>query len=165
LIVYFHRVSFASLVLNVWVGILMAALCLLGAAALLLGAVSYGASLLFYLRAQRLMGAARQAALFAAAPFAGAVLSVPLLGDRPTAADVGATALMAAGIAALLAQRHAHEHTHDALEHDHLHSHDAHHQHSHVGPVAEPHSHPHRHEAITHVHAHVSDAHHRHPHR
>ena len=51
--------------------------------ALALGAVSYGASLLLYLRAQRSLGAARQAALFAAAPFAGALASMALLGDRP----------------------------------------------------------------------------------
>ena len=46
-------------------------------------AVSYGASLLLYLRAQRALGAARQSALFAVAPFAGAAASIPLLGDRP----------------------------------------------------------------------------------
>ena len=135
------------------------------AAGLALGAVSYGASLLLYLRAQRALGAARQAALFAAGPFAGALASIPLLGDRPAQVDFAAAALMAAGVAALLAAKHAHVHTHEALEHDHLHVHDAHHQHAHEGPVAEPHAHPHRHEALTHAHAHVSDAHHRHPHR
>ena len=66
--------------------------------ALALGAISYGASLLLYLRAQRSLGAARQAALFAAAPFAGAVASILLLGDRPALADLGAAALMAAGV-------------------------------------------------------------------
>lgn len=133
--------------------------------ALALGAVSYGASLLLYLYAQRLLGAARQAALFAAAPFAGALLSIPLLGDRPAPADLAAAALMAAGIAALLREKHAHVHTHEPLEHDHVHVHDEHHQHPHEGPVTEPHAHPHRHAAVTHAHAHVSDAHHRHPHR
>jgi drug/metabolite transporter (DMT)-like permease len=133
--------------------------------ALALGAASYGVSLLLYLRAQRVLGAARQAALFAAAPFAGAVVAVPLLGDRPLLTDCAAAALMAAGVAALFAQKHAHEHTHEAIEHDHLHVHDTHHQHAHDGPVTEPHAHPHRHDALTHAHAHVSDAHHRHPHR
>ena len=133
--------------------------------ALALGAASYGASLLLYLRAQRVLGAARQAALFAAGPFAGAVASIPLLGDRPAPADFAAALLMAAGVAALLRAQHAHRHTHEALEHDHLHVHDEHHRHAHEGPVTEPHSHPHRHQALTHAHAHVSDAHHRHPHR
>jgi len=135
------------------------------AAALALGAVSYGASLLLYLRAQRVLGAARQAALFAAAPFAGAAAAIPLLGDRPASLDVAAAALMALGVAALLRLKHEHLHTHQPLEHDHLHVHDSHHQHAHDGPLAEPHSHPHRHDALTHAHAHVSDAHHRHPHR
>jgi len=135
------------------------------AAALALGSVSYGASLLLYLRAQRALGAARQAVLFAAAPFAGALASVPLLGDRPSALDLAAAALMALGIAGLLRARHAHLHTHEPLEHDHLHVHDAHHPHAHQPGVAEPHSHPHTHEPLEHEHPHVSDPHHRHPHR
>src|SRR5438132_1215771 len=135
------------------------------AAALALGSVSYGASLLLYLRAQRVLGAARQGALFAAAPFAGAAAAVPLLGDRPAPLDVVAAVIMALGVAALLRAKHAHLHTHQPLEHDHLHVHDAHHQHAHDGPLTEPHSHAHRHDALTHAHAHVSDAHHRHPHR
>ncbi|TMA28600.1 MAG: DMT family transporter [Deltaproteobacteria bacterium] len=133
-------------------------------AALLLGSVSYGASLLLYLRAQRILGAARQAALFAAAPFAGALLAIPLLGDRPGVFDLIAAALMATGVVLLLRARHAHLHRHDALEHEHLHVHDEHHQHVHDGPVSEPHSHRHRHEAIAHEHPHASDAHHRHRH-
>ena len=132
--------------------------------ALALGAASYGASLLFYLRAQRLLGAARQGALFAAAPFAGAFLSIPLLGDRPTAADLGAAALMASGVALLLRAKHAHRHLHQALEHEHEHVHDEHHRHAHPPAVLEPHSHPHRHDALEHEHPHVSDAHHRHRH-
>jgi len=135
------------------------------AAALALGSVSYGASLLLYLRAQRALGAARQAVLFAAAPFAGALASVPLLRDRPSALDLVAAALMALGIAGLLRARHSHLHTHAPLEHDHLHVHDDHHRHAHEGGVAEPHAHPHQHDPVTHAHPHVSDPHHRHPHR
>jgi drug/metabolite transporter (DMT)-like permease len=135
------------------------------AAALAVGSVSYGASLLLYLRAQRALGAARQAVLFAAAPFAGALASVPLLGDRPSALDLAAATLMALGIAGLLRARHSHLHTHAPLEHDHLHVHDEHHPHEHPPGVAEPHAHPHQHDPVTHAHPHVSDPHHRHPHR
>lgn len=134
-------------------------------AALAFGSVSYGASLLLYLRAQRVLGAARQATLFAAAPFAGALASVALLGDRPAPLDLAAAALMALGVAGVLRARHAHPHAHEPLEHDHLHVHDAHHQHLHSGEVVEPHAHPHTHDPVTHAHPHVSDAHHRHPHR
>jgi drug/metabolite transporter (DMT)-like permease len=137
---------------------------LAGAGALALGAASYGVSLLLYLKAQRVLGAARQAVLFAAAPFAGALLSVPLLGDRPGPRDAVAAALMAAGVAALVRARHAHRHRHEAIEHEHAHVHDEHHRHPHDGAVVEPHSHLHRHEPMTHEHPHVSDAHHRHRH-
>src|SRR5437764_1416607 len=135
------------------------------AGAVAVGAVSYGASLLLYLRAQRALGAARQSALFAVAPFAGAAAYIPLLGDRPAPADYAGAALMMLGVAALLRAKHAHVHTHEPMEHDHLHVHDVHHQHPHEGPRTEPHAHPHRHDALTHAHAHVSDAHHRHRHR
>lgn len=134
------------------------------ARALLLGSLSYGLSLILDMRALRILGAAREAAYFATAPFLGAVLSIPLLGDRPRPIDAGAAALMIAGVALLRGERHTHEHTHDELEHDHLHTHDEHHRHEHDGPIVEPHTHPHRHEALTHDHPHVSDLHHRHEH-
>ena len=133
-------------------------------AALALGSLSYGASYLFYLKAQRILGAARQGALFALAPFAGAALAMPLLGDRPGATDLAGSALMAAGAFLLLRASHGHLHTHEPMEHEHLHVHDEHHQHAHEGPVTEPHSHPHTHGDLTHAHPHVSDVHHRHRH-
>jgi drug/metabolite transporter (DMT)-like permease len=135
-------------------------------AALLLGALSYGASIVLDFHALRLLGAAREAAYFATAPFIGAVAAVPLLGDRLGPAQLGAGALMAAGVALLIRERHGHVHTHAPLEHEHLHVHDEHHRHAHEGPadLAEPHSHPHVHAPLTHDHPHVPDLHHRHPH-
>jgi drug/metabolite transporter (DMT)-like permease len=132
--------------------------------ALVLGSISYGLSLVLDVRALRQLGAAREAAYFATAPFIGALLAVPLFGRLPGAAQGGAAALMAAGVATLLREHHSHPHTHHAIEHDHLHFHDQHHQHRHDGPVTEPHAHPHRHEPVTHAHPHVSDLHHRHRH-
>jgi drug/metabolite transporter (DMT)-like permease len=132
--------------------------------ALALGSLSYGASYLFYLKAQRILGAARQGALFALAPFAGAALAMPLLGDRPTLFDLGGSVVMAAGVALLLRASHGHLHTHEPIEHEHLHAHDAHHQHAHDGAFTEPHSHVHTHGPLTHEHPHVSDAHHKHRH-
>ena len=133
-------------------------------AALLVGSLSYGASILLDAHALRLLGAAREAAFFATAPFLGALLSIPLLGDRLGAVDVAAGLLMAAGVVALLREHHSHEHTHDHIEHEHAHVHDEHHRHDHDGPVTEPHSHPHRHEPLTHAHPHAPDLHHRHRH-
>jgi len=135
-------------------------------AALGLGALAYGASVLLDAFALRLLGAAREAAFFATAPFAGALLSIPVLGERLGGLQIGAGLVMVVGVALLVRERHGHEHTHEPLEHTHRHVHDAHHQHPHPEGMdpSEPHVHPHRHAPLTHVHAHVSDAHHRHTH-
>jgi drug/metabolite transporter (DMT)-like permease len=136
------------------------------AAALVLGSLSYGVSVVLDAYALRLVGAAREAAYFATAPFIGALGAWALLGDRLTAVDATALAAMAIGVVLLLRERHGHVHRHEELEHEHLHMHDAHHRHAHgpADPLGEKHSHPHRHSALVHDHSHVSDAHHRHRH-
>jgi drug/metabolite transporter (DMT)-like permease len=136
------------------------------AGALVLGAFAYGFSILLDAYALRALGAAREAAMFATAPFAGAILAVPLLGDQWNLTDVVTALLMALGVRLLIGDRHEHVHTHEPLEHDHRHVHDEHHRHEHPPDVdpSEPHSHPHRHERLAHAHPHVSDVHHRHPH-
>jgi drug/metabolite transporter (DMT)-like permease len=133
---------------------------------LLLGAASYGASIVLDTYALRLLGAAREAAFFATAPFIGALAAIPLLGERLTPVQLAAGALMACGVVLLLRERHGHEHVHEALAHEHLHVHDAHHQHPHPPGMdaREPHSHAHVHVPLVHDHPHVPDAHHRHPH-
>ncbi len=133
-------------------------------AALALGAASYGASSLLDMYALRLLGAAREAAFFATAPFLGALFAVPLLGDRLTSLDLVAGVVMAAGVIVLVREDHRHLHAHSPVEHEHAHLHAEHHQHAHDGPVSEPHSHPHRHEPLTHDHTHAADLHHRHDH-
>jgi len=134
--------------------------------ALGLGAVSYGASVLLDAYALRLLGAARESIVFAAAPFVGAALALPILSETLSIFDVGAGLAMLAGLALLLGERHEHRHVHEPLVHDHVHVHDEHHGHDHEPGVvtSEPHSHVHRHERLVHAHAHVSDVHHRHPH-
>jgi len=132
--------------------------------ALLLGALSYGLSIVLDVYALRLLGAAREAAYFATAPFFGALLAIPVLGERPTLIQIAAAGVLAAGVIALRRERHDHLHSHPEQEHEHLHVHDAHHQHAHEGPVTEPHAHPHRHAALTHDHPHLPDSHHRHRH-
>lgn len=129
-----------------------------------LGVVSYGVSLVLDAYALRSVGAAREAAYFATAPFAGAVFSIPLLGEPWGLRETVIGLLMIMGILLLQGARHGHLHTHADTEHDHLHCHtDPHHDH-HETFVAGAHAHPHRHRPITHDHAHVSDLHHRHPH-
>ena len=129
------------------------------------GAGGYGLSLALYLRAQRRIGAARTASIFALAPFVGA-LGAWVLGDRDfTAAIVGAAALFMVGVVLHLTEGHQHRHRHEALVHEHPHRHDdGHHDHVHVPPVAGEHTHPHQHQPVEHDHEHIADVHHRHGH-
>lgn len=136
------------------------------AAALLLGAVSYGLSVYLDALALRALGAAREAAVFAVAPFVGAILAPFVLPESFAVNDVVAGVLMIVGVFLLLRERHEHTHSHEHLDHDHVHTHDAHHQHADEEPVpvGTRHSHVHHHDALDHAHPHVSDIHHRHPH-
>jgi drug/metabolite transporter (DMT)-like permease len=135
------------------------------AALLACGAVGYGLSLRFYLLAQRRIGAARTASVFALAPFVGASVAW-LAGERPGALGWGpATVFFALGIYLHLAEQHAHAHAHEALDHEHAHRHDdGHHHHHHHPAFAGQHSHPHRHESQAHAHPHGPDLHHGHRH-
>ncbi|MGY4706610.1 DMT family transporter [Candidatus Bipolaricaulota sp. J31] len=133
--------------------------------ALLLGGISYGASISLFVRALRHLGAARTGALFGTAPFLGVVFSSLIFWDLPSAAFFMALPLLAAGTALLLAEEHEHLHVHEPLLHEHLHQHDdGHHGHGHPEPVPARHSHLHRHERLVHAHPHRPDIHHRHPH-
>jgi len=136
------------------------------AAAVVLGIFSYGMSILLDAYALRHLGAAREAAFFATAPFIGALGAVPILGEYPRLIDFGGMLAMAAGVILLLRPNHDHVHAHVAMSHEHMHVHDEHHRHSHPDGEheGESHSHPHLHDPVTHSHPHVSDVHHRHEH-
>ena len=127
------------------------------------GFLSYGVSLVLFVVALRHLGTARTGAYFSTAPFAGALLAIPMLGESLSLQLAASALLMGAGVWLHLTEHHEHEHTHEILEHEHEHVHDEHHQHD--GPVSEPHTHWHRHEPLTHTHAHYPDAHHRHTHK
>lgn len=129
------------------------------------GAVGYGASLHLYLRAQRLVGAARTGSIFAAAPFVGALLAWAM-GERVAGiATLGGGAFCAIGVWLHLTEAHEHPHAHASVEHEHAHHHgDGHHGHHHDVYPASEHSHSHRHEAVAHSHPHGPDIHHGHEH-
>jgi drug/metabolite transporter (DMT)-like permease len=129
------------------------------------GATGYGLSLALYLQAQRRIGAARTASIFALAPFVGA-LGAWILGDRQlTPGIAGAAVLFAVGVALHLTEGHRHRHRHEALVHEHPHRHDdGHHDHVHMPPVVGEHTHEHEHQPIEHEHEHGPDLHHRHGH-
>ncbi len=135
------------------------------AAGLLLGAFSYGLSLVLYIRGLAGLGAFRAGAFFCVGPFIGAAFSMPILGESARWAMAPGTLLMAAGVVVILIERHAHGHRHERLVHSHPHGHaDGHHAHIHEGPPSDPHAHEHVHEEIDHSHPHWPDIHHRHGH-
>lgn len=130
------------------------------------GFFSYGVSLVLFIMALRHLGTARTGAYFSIAPFAGALVAIPLLGEAVTLPFIVACALMAVGVWLHLSEHHEHKHAHEALEHEHEHIHDEHHQHDHAEPMPPNarHTHRHQHNPLTHSHAHYPDAHHRHGH-
>ena len=139
------------------------------ASAMLLGFLSYGISLVLFVRGLRALGTARTGAYFSVAPFFGAVLAMLLLREPLTWPLLAAAVLMAAGVWLHLSERHAHPHAHEAMDHAHEHVHgigDEHHDHVHEPPVppGTRHSHPHHHAPLVHAHPHYPDAHHRHRH-
>ncbi len=135
-------------------------------AAMLVGLLGYGVSLVMFVLALRGLGAARTGAYFATAPFIGAAVALVLLGETTTPAFWLACGLMGFGVYLHLTERHEHTHTHEPEEHSHRHMHDEHHQHQHLFDWngREPHEHLHRHTAVTHKHPHFPDTHHRHAH-
>ena len=147
------------------------------AALLAIGGVGYGLSIWLDMVALGALGAAREAVVFATAPFLGAVVAVVALQSPLNPSLLVAAAAMALGTWLLQRSQHSHLHRHASQHHDHLHRHDPgdpddHHHHPHdpedlVG--LDPsrvfrHHHPHRHGAMEHDHPHGSDQHHRHRH-
>ncbi|MEO6824309.1 MAG: DMT family transporter [Nitrosospira sp.] len=128
------------------------------------GFLSYGLSLVLFVVALRHLGTARTGAYFSIAPFVGALVAIPLLGEPMSIRFMVAAALMAGGVWLHLTERHEHFHRHETVEHEHEHTHDDHHAHAHAEPVTGAHAHRHRHAPLAHSHSHYPDAHHRHPH-
>lgn len=135
-------------------------------AALLVGFLGYGVSLVCFVLALRALGTARTGAYFSLAPFIGAALGLVLYREPMTPLFLMAAALMTLGLWLHLSERHAHWHEHEQLEHTHAHLHDEHHHHAHGSgdPTGEPHTHPHRHGRLAHSHPHYPDIHHGHRH-
>ncbi|HOK28007.1 MAG TPA: DMT family transporter, partial [Methanomassiliicoccaceae archaeon] len=130
--------------------------------ALLLGALSYGISLVLFIKALEGLGSSRTATFFSLGPFIGAGVAVLFLNDPLSPQFLAAAALMAIGVHALMAERHGHRHRHERLVHTHAHGHDMHHRHGHDGEGK--HAHEHVHEPVVHSHVHWPDQHHRHEH-
>ena len=135
-------------------------------AALLAGALCYGASIALYVTAAHALGATRAQVLFASAPLFGVGLAALWLGEPLDGAQLAAAGVLALSAALVLHDRHEHLHVHEATAHVHWHRHDdGHHGHAHAdGPAPEAHAHWHVHEPLRHAHPHWPDLHHRHRH-
>jgi drug/metabolite transporter (DMT)-like permease len=132
---------------------------------LVIGALSYGVSLVLFVHALREIGSARTSTWFASGPFIGALLSVLVLGERPPGEYWISALVMFAGMFLLYGEAHRHRHVHKQLDHSHSHVHDEHHRHDHkAAGEKEPHDHYHMHESMAHSHVHWPDIHHRHRH-
>ncbi len=135
-------------------------------AAMLLGFVGYGMSLVLFIYSLRNLGTARTGAYFATAPFIGSAVAILIFGQAVGWPFWTAAVFMAIGVWLHLTEHHEHEHTHELLVHSHSHDHDAHHQHQHDADWngEEPHVHEHTHEPLRHRHPHFPDIHHGHSH-
>lgn len=132
--------------------------------ALVLGAISYGLSLVLFIKALEGLGSARTGTFFSLAPFIGAAASVIVLGDAIAWPLALAAVLMLLGVWLVAAERHIHQHRHERETHSHLHEAETHHAHAHPEGELGPHVHEHTHEEMVHSHVHWPDHQNRHQH-
>jgi drug/metabolite transporter (DMT)-like permease len=133
---------------------------------LLVGFICYGISLVLYIRAARLLGAARGFMVFAFSPFIGAIASYIFFQEEPGLFFWNAFLGMVIGVMLLIYEKHSHWHVHESVTHTHEHTHDdVHCGHEHPEyPKSLKHTHPHKHSDQEHSHPHYPDTHHRHRH-
>lgn len=128
----------------------------------LLGAFSYGLSLVLMIYSQRKIGAARTGIIFGSYPIISFLLSILFLGEKISGKAVSAFILTCAAFYLTYTERHSHKHVHEKFSHSHKHNHeDGHHEHVHSS-FEEEHSHEHSHDFIVHEHEHKDDYHHKH---
>ena len=131
-------------------------------AALAIGALGYGLSITMWITGARLVGAARGQAIFALAPFIGALLAWPINGDRLNTTIMVAFAVSLVGVIVVATSHHSHVHTHEPREHTHpIDGDDPHHSPNVIEVLEGSH---HRHLVFSHRHEHLPDIHHRHTH-
>jgi len=135
--------------------------------ALLIGAFSYGLSIVLYISSARNLGAARSQMFFATAPFWGVLVSQFYLHEDFQAYQIISMVLLCGMLFLIFTEKHAHLHSHEPFEHAHRHRHDDkhhHHRHEDNSEQKDLHTHQHVHAKIIHEHPHLPDLHHRHDH-
>ena len=117
---------------------------------MLLGFVAYGLSIIFYIKAQKDLGAAKTSAYYSIAPFLGVAFGMLMLGERPDVQFYIGLAIMVIATVLMIKDTIALQHTH---EHSHIHNH----EHKH-GDLVHSHEHEHLH-SHTHIHGEDESAH------
>lgn len=105
----------------------------------LLGFLSYGLSIFFYISAQKILGAAKTSAYYSVSPFVGALLSLVIIGEVVGIKYFVALVIMVLGTLFVVydtlylrhnhIHKHIYTHTHDGYTHEHTYFHS--HIHSH----------------------------------
>ena len=138
------------------------------ATALIVGAFSYGLSIVLYVTSAQNIGATRSQILFSTAPLWGVLLSYIFIHESFQWVHIISIVLLALAVIMTSLLTHSHLHAHVATEHIHIHKHnEGHHDHLHTGediPQDKWHIHSHIHDPISHDHPHYPDLHHRHKH-
>ena len=138
--------------------------------ALIVGAFSYGISIVLYIASAQTIGATRGQILFSTAPLWGVILSYVFLHESIQWEHGVSILLLIIAVVLTSVLTHNHLHSHSAIEHIHIHRHtDGHHDHKHAEDedVSRDkwHTHRHMHDAEIHEHPHYPDLHHRHKHK
>lgn len=136
--------------------------------ALVVGAFSYGISIVLYVTSAQAIGATRGQILFSTAPLWGVILSYVFLQEVVNWEHLISIILLIIAVIMTSVLTHKHLHEHSAIEHIHFHRHnDGHHNHDHTESDMKNqkwHIHSHIHDATVHEHSHYPDLHHRHKH-
>ncbi len=133
-------------------------------AVLILGFVSYGLSIHFYIMAQKDLGADKTSAYYSVAPFLGVAFSMLLLKEKPGVQFYLAMVIMIAATVMMIkdsvslqhTHAHVHVHTHEHRHGDLVHTHEHTHVHTHL--------HVHGENTQEHLHAHKDLSDHSHEH-
>lgn len=90
--------------------------------ALILGSLSYGVSIVLFIKGLEGIGACRTGAFYSFGPFVGAIVSILVLGETVSWALLIATLLMVAGVWIMVTDKHGYLYKHTSIMHKHAHN-------------------------------------------
>ncbi len=90
--------------------------------ALILGSLSYGVSIVLFIKGLEGIGACRTGAFYSFGPFVGAIVSILVLGETVSWALLIATLLMVAGVWIMVTDKHGYLYKHTSIMHKRAHN-------------------------------------------